>query len=783
MLTRLAEYDDLALLNRVDAACDEFESLLRRDARPRIEDFLAAEPESIRDELLKNLLFLEFEYRSRAGDSCDLSDYHRRFPQAVDLIAGIRETSDHVLLSPSPSVAESSHGFPQVLGRFRLKQLLGRGGMGAVFRATDSALGRDVAIKIPHPLNSAVADHERFAREGRNAARLRHPGIVAVLEVGVADSGPFIVSEFIDGPTLAQIRAADKAIDFRSTARFVAEIAEAIESAHQCGVVHRDLKPSNVLLEPRTNENLNSACELAKYRPRIADFGLARQLDSDSLLTNQGDILGTPAYMSPEQARGNANAADARSDIFSLGILLYELICGKLPFQGTSPQLMHQVATLQVPDVRRANPNAPADLSIICQHCVALDPDRRYQRAGGIAADLRRWLAGMPISAKRVPSWERLSLWVLRHKKAVSTAAAVVATVCTLALSVAMLSSRLAGAHKSATAEFLEQLKTTPSEEVPILLRRLSGFPEIDSNLRSLLASEELPGVQRSRVLLALSHYDSSVVPELAKALLTLDAREYLLVSDALAPHSETAIRVLRQELDGESGASASQWLRAVSFIARCSPPAASDLLAPQQFTDRLLGEAGKDPVAWAQVVKPFQDLLVAPLVAQFRNDSSTERRAVACELLVELNRKDMPRLVDLLRDADDRQLRVIVSALERDPARALESLGEHTAAFNESAVHDEPTSKAIANLALATVRLRDHGPVPQVLAARADPRCREYFVHRAEAAGLSPPQIFAHLKDESDGDIQYALLVAIGQYPVLTLTQAMLKGLGRQEI
>ena len=287
-------------------------------------------------------------------------------------------------------------GLPIRVGRFEVLALLGQGGFGSVYKARDPELDRVVAIKVPRPgAFGSSGDAERFLREARSAARLRHPGIVPVHEIGHERGLPYIVADFIDGTTLND-HMAHGPLGFRESALLVAQLAEALDFAHRHQVIHRDIKPGNVLLD-RTG------------RPHLTDFGLARRNDEREItLTMDGQIVGTPAYMAPEQAAGDLARVDSRSDVYSLGVVLYELLTGGLPFRGTMRMLLHQVQHEEPRPPRRLNDRIPRDLETVCLKAMAKDPRRRYPSAGALAEDLRRFLKGEAVQARPVGRAERL---------------------------------------------------------------------------------------------------------------------------------------------------------------------------------------------------------------------------------------------------------------------------------------------------------------------------------------------------------------------------------------
>lgn len=445
---------DVDLLAEVDRRCDDYEAGWIGGAAPECEAALVDVDGPLLEPLLRELLLIEWQYRGGPDDAEAVRHaitardaLHRVCRSAgLELEAFLEEIAGGAAESiRPPKVAHSAHGHtaafppsaapppsdgglhircphcqhgvellpdapldevtcdscgsafgivgsdaesatPTRIARFLLEERLGVGGFGAVWRARDPELDRLVALKLPRSGRLLPHETELFLREARAAAQLAHPNIVPLHEVGRDGESVFLVSELIHGEPLSE-RLKRERLSSDEAVELLAIVAEAVHYAHSRGVIHRDLKPSNVMLD-----------EAGK--PYVMDFGLAKREVGEITMTLEGQVLGTPAYMSPEQASGQVKWVDRRTDVYSLGVMLFVALTGELPFRGTAQSQLQQRQTDDPPSPRRLDPKTPLDLATVCLKCMERDPNRRYATAQELADELRRWRRGEPVLAR-----------------------------------------------------------------------------------------------------------------------------------------------------------------------------------------------------------------------------------------------------------------------------------------------------------------------------------------------------------------------------------------------
>lgn len=393
---------------QLDQACDTFESHWQQHTLPKLEDALAGRNEPLRSVLFAELLKIEIYWRTQAGDNERLrSELLQRFPEGrttIEQILGTEQTDKKSLAMTADS-----------LGHFENLEKIGDGGFGIVFRAWDARHQRYVALKIPRFVHQlAGRELEEFFREAKAAGSLDHPNIARVWDSGTTAGVTYIAYQLVEGENLKVRLSEFRELTPMQIVGFVRQLAEAVDYAHQQGIIHRDIKPSNVLL---ASEN----------QPVLTDFGLALAVGGDATRSLAARI-GTLDYMSPEQATGAQDAIDHRTDLWSLGVLLYELLTGESPFRGaTDLELCQNICNGAFRRLRQLRRGVPKDLEIVVERCLQKRPDDRLSSCGELADELARIESGHPIHSRQVSFVERSWRWCQRNPRPVFAFAAILA--------------------------------------------------------------------------------------------------------------------------------------------------------------------------------------------------------------------------------------------------------------------------------------------------------------------------------------------------------------------
>ncbi|HEY2787568.1 MAG TPA: serine/threonine-protein kinase [Fimbriiglobus sp.] len=421
---------------RFAQACADLDKALRAGERFPTEEWVSESgPFGGDADSAVELIFTEFVTRETLGQAPTADEYYSRFPAYADRLRrlfGVDELlrdgiEDSARAAPKQKSVEKSAGIPEHIGKYELRELIGAGGAGVVYRGWDPTLRRDVAVKVlKSGESSSESERERFRREAEAVARLNHRNVVHLYEVGDHDGRPFLVMEYLPGGTL-RTRFGGQSVSPFEAAAMVKTLARAAHHAHAKGIIHRDLKPANVLLEETRLDDRTSIMNRETVEsildnrsvvltPKITDFGLAALLGPDDVPSAIGNLMGTASYMAPEQAEGRPGWVSPAVDVYALGAILYELLVGRPPFLGESPiDTLRSVVTEDPVPPRKLQPKLPRNLETICLRCLRKDPAKRYPSAAALADDLHQYLDGRPIEARPVGLIERTTKWVKKN--------------------------------------------------------------------------------------------------------------------------------------------------------------------------------------------------------------------------------------------------------------------------------------------------------------------------------------------------------------------------------
>lgn len=652
----------------------------------------------------------------------------------------------------------------KMIGQFQVIDHLGSGGFGDVWLAKDTILDRLVAVKVARADCFDSSDADIFFREARASAQLKHPNIVGVHEVGRDGEKLFIVSDFIRGATLGE-HLADKRFSARESAELCATLAEGLHHAHQSGVVHRDLKPPNILLD------LDGV-------PHIADFGHAKRDQGEVTVTLDGSVVGTPSYMSPEQANGEVQKTDHRTDVYSLGVILFLMLTNELPFRGHYRMLLVQIINDAPPRLRRLEGRVPRDLETICLKCLEKRPENRYATAAELTADLRRWLAHEPIVAKPPGVAGRLLRWSQR-KPAIAALTAVLATVTFIGSSAfAWQYQKTVTAHHELMVSQVEGLRTASAEGTRELLKTLAQFGgQAVPDLREARSAPDLTDRQRMRYAIALLPHDRAEVDYLFNQLPDVSVDEVGLVCEVLEPYAASLTPKLWKSVAADKVTTATQ-LRLAAALAVFDPDSKSWAKIASDVVASLTSLNPIEAQRWVQVLSPGRNWLLPELQSLFESNDNQASRVMAAHALVHFVDGDSDRLIALLRICDIQQLPVVISALMQSDPSAIEKL--EALAEIQADPSDEEAS-AICNAAVMLTQLGRPDVLWRLLQDDVTPDVRLRLIHTLAPASVAPEVLAQQLTGPSSVAVRRGILMALGEYESFQTTARFRESVGNR--
>jgi tRNA A-37 threonylcarbamoyl transferase component Bud32 len=668
---------------------------------------------------------------------------------------------------------------------YRVERLAGQGGMGRVYLAQDEQLGLTVAIKVLDTSRGLLVETDRrrlakrFVQEARTLAALSHPHIVRVFAGKPRNDQPYFAMEYLprslaDPAERARLRQAGP----RATAEFMVKVAKAVHYAHEHEVLHRDLKPANILLDSQSE-------------PKVCDFGLAKLAqeadegapaapESQTIeagidetagpLTRAGHQPGTPAYMAPEQHDPTRGPIDARTDLWALGVMCYELLTGRKPFPGEDRATLRQEVLVPPLSPRLLRKDLSRDLEMICLKCLLVEPAQRYASCQELADDLRRFLEGRPIAARPAGCLDRTGKWARRQP---IVAAFIAALIPLIIMGVVVVDRRIDATRLQTTLDnlgkidiaelprMLEDLEQVGSAAVPGLHRIFEGSPaESEDRFRAALALIRVAPDQPN------SEYANTLYDRITFA----DPSRLRLISSALAANRAS----LTPRLWTTSQRPAPSLLRTACVLAKFDPKAGQWREIAFDVASALVQEEISNALGFAKQLKPIAGHLQEPLFARVKDSNQPEESYRAVAVAAELYADDEMILVDLTEEAEPAHFQYIVPKLVAKRDRVLPELQRRWTKSAEAKPGSGGTHRAhqrIANLAAAQMRLGVGEQFWSLLDRHSV--LRPYLIQLMAATGLDFEALARRIEIEKDDSIRRALFLALGEYQYHLLPQS----------
>lgn len=665
----------------------------------------------------------------------------------------------------------------KTFGEYELLHEIARGGMGVVFKARQTKANRVVALKMILSGNLAGQNEvNRFYTEAEAAANLDHPNIVPVYDVGQIDGQHYFSMGFVDGQSLKD-RVDDGPLPAQDAAQMAKTISEAVAYAHEKGIIHRDLKPSNVLLDQAGS-------------PKISDFGLAKQMDSNSELTATGQVMGTPQYMPPEQAAGKIDEVGPAADVYSLGAILYELLTGRPPFQAASAvETLRLVLQKEPLAPSQLNPAIDRDLETICLKCLEKEISRRYGSARDLADELGRYLASEPILAHPISRPARAWRWCKRNPVVASLATAavvflLVGTVVSISLAIVASERANFAIEKGAEAErerkraddernsnalaqkvarangLVEALFTADIARAPDLISELGPYREWTDPLmkqeKTKSANNPRKQLQASLALLAV---DAEQVEYLYGRMLTAEPQEMIVIRAALLSHKADLTKQLWTVLENPQH-DEDQRFHAACALSLFSP---DDPRWENVSDDVAAMLAMQNPFVIAQWTDAFKGTgrWLAPPLAEFLVD---EKRTISARgLIATVYDKFAGDIPDAYEGLEDQLTEVVQPSETHGPMDRILETAEANVAL----------AKKQASVGLTLMIVGQGEKVWSLLKHSPDPTVRSYLIERLAQAGVDPKVLLAQLEEQQEASVKRAILLSLGEYGLDRLSLA----------